>query len=33
LRQSVAAFAVSAWLGSQYPGTWNRVETPKAPPR
>lgn len=33
LRQSVAAFAVSVWLGSQYRGTWNRVETPKAPRR
>jgi carboxypeptidase Q len=25
LRQSVAAFAVSAWLGAQYPGSWERV--------
>jgi carboxypeptidase Q len=25
LRQSVAAFAVSAWLGAQFPGTWERV--------
>ncbi|HTU64919.1 MAG TPA: M20/M25/M40 family metallo-hydrolase [Steroidobacteraceae bacterium] len=33
LRQSVAAFAVSVWLGAQYPGEWQRVETPKAPRR
>jgi Zn-dependent M28 family amino/carboxypeptidase len=33
LRQSVAAFAVSVWLGAQYPGDWERVETPKAPRR
>ena len=33
LRQSVAAFAVSAWLGAQYPGTWKRVETAKPPRR
>ena len=33
LRQSVAAFAVSAWLGAQYPGTWERVETAKPPRR
>jgi len=32
LRQSVAAFAISAWLGAQFPGTWERVTTP-APPR
>jgi hypothetical protein len=25
LRQSVAAYAVSAWLGAQYPGSWERV--------
>jgi Zn-dependent M28 family amino/carboxypeptidase len=31
LRQSVAAFAACAWLGAQYPGTWDRVETPKPP--
>jgi len=29
IRQSVAAFAVSVWLGAQYPGTWERVITPK----
>jgi len=29
LRQSVAAYAVSAWLGAQYPGTWERVAEPK----
>jgi carboxypeptidase Q len=33
LRQSVAAYAVTAWLGAQYPGTWQRVETPKPPRR
>jgi carboxypeptidase Q len=31
LRQSVAAFAVSVWLGAQYPGTWERVT--EKPPR
>ena len=29
LRQSVAAFAVSVWLGAQYPGTWERVTAEK----
>ena len=33
LRQSVAAFAVSAWLGAQYSGSWERVETQKPPRR
>jgi carboxypeptidase Q len=33
LRQSVAAFAVSVWLGAQYPGSWERVEAPKPPRR
>jgi carboxypeptidase Q len=33
LRQSVAAFAVTIWLGAQYPGTWERVATPKPPRR
>jgi carboxypeptidase Q len=33
LRQSVAAFATSVWLGAQYSGTWERVETPKPPRR
>ncbi len=28
LRQSVAAFAISAWLGAQYPGSWERVPAP-----
>ena len=28
LRQSVAAFAVSVWLGAQYSGSWERVTTP-----
>ena len=29
LRQSVAAYGVSVWLGAQYAGDWKRVETPK----
>jgi hypothetical protein len=33
LRQSVAAFAISAWLGAQNPGRWNRVTAPKPPRR
>jgi carboxypeptidase Q len=33
LRQSVAAYAVSAWLGAQYSGSWQRVTTPKPPRR
>lgn len=33
LRQSVTAFAISAWLGAQYPGSWHRVETLKPPRR
>jgi carboxypeptidase Q len=33
LRQSVAAFAISVWLGAQYPGDWARVQTPKPPRR
>src|SRR3954471_3207729 len=33
LRQSVAAFAISAWLGAQNPGDWERVTTPKPPRR
>ncbi len=33
LRQSVATFAVSAWLGAQYAGSWDRVETSKTPRR
>ncbi len=33
LRQSVAAYAVSAWLGAQYAGDWELVTTPKAPRR
>jgi len=33
LRQSVAAFAISAWLGAQNPGNWERVTTPKPPRR
>jgi hypothetical protein len=33
LRQSVAAYAVSAWLGAQYAGPWQRVTIPKPPRR
>jgi Zn-dependent M28 family amino/carboxypeptidase len=33
LRQSVAAYAVSAWLGAQFPGNWERVTEPKPPRR
>jgi carboxypeptidase Q len=33
LQQSVAAFAVSVWLGTQFPGEWERVTTEKAPRR
>jgi len=33
LRQSVAAFAISVWLGAQNPGPWQRVETVKPPRR
>jgi carboxypeptidase Q len=33
LRQSTAAYAMSAWLAAQYTGDWQRVETPKAPKR
>jgi carboxypeptidase Q len=33
LRQSVAAFAVSVWLGAQNPGAWERVPAPKPPRR
>jgi carboxypeptidase Q len=29
LNQAVGAYAVSVWLGAQYPGTWERVTTPK----
>ena len=29
LRQSVAAYGVSAWLGAQYSGSWERVTTEK----
>ena len=32
LRQSVAAYAVSVWLGAQYPGTWERVSEATPPP-
>jgi hypothetical protein len=33
LRQSVAAFAVTVWLGAQYSGTWERVTEAKPPRR
>ena len=33
LRQSIAAFAVSAWLGAQNPGEWERVTAAKPPRR
>jgi hypothetical protein len=33
LRQSVAAFATSVWLGAQYSGTWERVAESKPPRR
>ena len=33
LRQSVAAFATSVWLGAQYPGKWERVTAEKPPRR
>lgn len=33
LRQSVAAFGVTVWLGSQYSGSWDRVTEPKPPRR
>jgi hypothetical protein len=33
LNQSVAAYAISAWLAAQYPGTWERVSEAKPPRR
>jgi hypothetical protein len=33
LRQALAAFATTVWLGAQYPGTWERVTEPKPPRR
>jgi carboxypeptidase Q len=33
LRQAIAAFATSVWLGSQYSGSWERVTEPKPPRR
>jgi hypothetical protein len=33
LRQSVAAFAVTVWLGAQYPGDWERAPVPTPPRR
>ena len=29
LRQAVAAFSMSVWLGAQFPGDWERATTPK----
>jgi hypothetical protein len=33
LRQSMTAYAIGAWLGAQFPGTWDRVTEPKPPRR
>jgi carboxypeptidase Q len=33
IRQSVANFAIAAWLGAQYPGEWQRVTAVKPPRR
>jgi carboxypeptidase Q len=33
LRQAVAAYGVTVWLGAQYSGSWDRVTTPKPPRR
>jgi carboxypeptidase Q len=33
LRQAVAAYATSVWLGTQYSGSWERVTEPKPPRR
>jgi Zn-dependent M28 family amino/carboxypeptidase len=33
LRQSVAAYAISIWLGAQYSGSWERVTEPMPPRR
>jgi Zn-dependent M28 family amino/carboxypeptidase len=33
IRQSVAAYGVTVWLGAQFPGTWERVITSKPPRR
>ena len=33
LRQAVAAYAISVWLGAQYPGEWENVATAKPPRR
>jgi Zn-dependent M28 family amino/carboxypeptidase len=33
LRQSLAAYAATVWLGAQYSGTWERVAEPKPPRR
>ena len=33
LKQSVAAYGITVWLGAQFPGSWDRVTTPKPPRR
>lgn len=33
LRQSVAAFGMTVWLGARFPGNWERVAEPKPPRR
>ena len=33
LCQSMTAYAIGAWLGAQFPGTWDRVTEPKPPRR
>jgi len=33
LRQAVAAYAISVWLGAQYPGEWENVAAAKPPRR
>ena len=33
IRQSVANFAIAAWLGAQFPGEWQRVTAVKPPRR
>jgi hypothetical protein len=33
LRQSLAAFATTVWLGAQYAGSWDRVTSEKPPRR
>jgi carboxypeptidase Q len=33
LRQAVAAYAITVWLGARHAGSWDRVTTPKPPRR